>query len=94
MLLQKPVYQEGEKFTFHEKPIGTSKRGNSVFLCTPTSTLDGPKYSISTGEQMLFLEEIILDDKRPSRKDDLNYNITTLHKKWGSSFFKNVIIFR
>ena len=40
---------------FYEKPIGTSKTGNSVFLCTPTSTLDVPKYSILDDMQARFL---------------------------------------
>ena len=50
----KVIYLVNIRGYFYEKPMGTSKTGNSVFLCTPTSTLDGPKYSIFPGRVSLF----------------------------------------
>ena len=51
----KVIYLVNIRGHFYEKPTGISKTGNSVFLCTPTSTLDGPKYSIFPGRGPFFL---------------------------------------
>ena len=53
-VVMKTIHRTDIRGHFYEKPIGTSKTGNLVFLCTPTSTLDGPKYSIFTSHWSLF----------------------------------------
>ena len=73
---------------FYEKPIGTSKTGNLVFLCTPTSTLDDPKYSISTSHGPLFSRRVDPYKLMFFMVRGSLHNMKPLHKKWRSSFLK------